>query len=77
MTGTIRRMRAAVFAGCVGAALAFGATAARADAGAAGSCSDPLANGTCTTHAGCTASCLPEKGDTGTCMNSCCYCLWL
>jgi hypothetical protein len=73
----LRRARAAVFAACVGAALAFGATSARADVSAASTCGDPLANGSCTSTNQCAKYCRGVVGaGTGACTSGCCYCIW-
>ncbi len=76
MVRTLRRLRAAVFAGGVGAALLFGATTARAEVRGP-ACNDPGAEGSCTTQSGCQKSCQFNYGaSTGTCSNYCCYCMW-
>jgi hypothetical protein len=78
MRGTFGRARAALGAAAVAGALAFGAASALADAPrAAVACRDPLANGACTTDAGCASLCQGFFGyATGNCAESrnCCYC---
>lgn len=77
MTTTLKRLRTAVFAGGVGAALAFGATTLRADVNPAAACGDPLANGSCTTTTECAKYCRGVVGaGTGQCSNGCCWCIW-
>ncbi len=78
MPGPLIRLRTTLFAAGVGAALAFGATAARAEARPQAACSDPSANTTCTTTTQCAKYCRGVVGaGTGSCSGSgCCYCIW-
>jgi hypothetical protein len=70
-------LRAAVFAGGVGAALAFGAASLRAEVRPAAACTDPFANGSCTTTDQCAKYCRGVVGaGTGQCSHGCCYCIW-
>jgi hypothetical protein len=77
MPGRMIKLRTTLFAAGVGAALAFGATAARADVRPQAACSDPFANGSCTTTSQCDKYCRGVVGaGTGQCSSGCCYCIW-
>ena len=56
MAGKRRGIRTALFAGGVGAALVFGASAVRGEARVP-ACNDPFANGSCTTTSACAKYC--------------------
>ncbi|HEX6040071.1 hypothetical protein [Longimicrobium sp.] len=74
---TLRRLRTAVFAGGVGAALAFGAATLRADVNPAAACLDTYASGSCTSTDQCATYCRGVQGaETGHCISGCCWCLW-
>jgi hypothetical protein len=76
MIHRLKSVRTAVFAAGVGAALLFGATSVRAEARVP-ACTDPGAQGSCSTTAGCQKSCQFNYGaSTGTCSSYCCYCMW-
>lgn len=72
MTRMIQRLRTAVFAAGVGGTLAFGATAALAQARPC-----PLTSiGSCGNLAKCQDACLSRGGDPSgaACTNGCCFC---
>jgi hypothetical protein len=76
MMKTLRNLRAAVFAGGVGAALVFSAATLRADVSPTAACSDPFAT-SCTTTTACAKYCRGVEGaGTGQCSSGCCYCIW-
>lgn len=76
MTKTLKRLRATVFAGGVGAALAFGTAALRADVSPTAACTDPFAT-SCSTTTECAKYCRSVEGaGTGQCSSGCCYCIW-
>jgi hypothetical protein len=77
MRGRMTRLRMALFSAGVGAALAFGATAARAEVRPQAACSDPFANGSCTSTDQCAKYCRGVVGaGSGSCSQGCCYCIW-
>jgi hypothetical protein len=77
MTGGMARLRGVLFTGSVAAALVFGAASLRAEVRPEAACGDPLANGSCTTTAGCAKYCKGVVGaGTGSCSGGCCYCIW-
>jgi hypothetical protein len=77
MPSTITTLRTTVFAAGVAAALAFGAATLRADVNPAAACSDPFANGSCTTTEQCAKYCRGVVGaGTGQCSSGCCWCIW-
>lgn len=77
MTKTLKRLRATVFAGGIGAALAFGAATLRADVSPTAACGEPLANGSCTSTDQCAKYCRGVVGaGTGQCSSGCCWCIW-
>lgn len=70
-------MRATLFSTGVAAALLFGAASLRAEVRPAAACSDPFAEGSCTTTMGCTKHCRGVVGaGSGECSEGCCYCIW-
>ena len=71
------RIRTGLFAVATAGALAFGAATALEAAPTRVACSDPLANGACTSDAGCATLCRGFYGyPGGSCAESrnCCYC---
>lgn len=76
MTKTLKKLRAVVFAGGIGSALAFGTATLRADVSPTAACADPFAT-SCTTTAACAKYCRTVEGaGTGQCSSGCCYCIW-
>ena len=77
MRTRLKTVRATLFGAGVGAALVFGAASLRAEVRPTAACADPLANGSCTTTAGCAKYCRGVVGaGTGSCSGGCCYCIW-
>ena len=57
-------------------ALLFGAASLRAEVRPAAACSDPFANGSCTTTTQCAKYCQGVGAGTGSCSSGCCWCIW-
>lgn len=76
--GAVTRLRRVFFTGGVGGALLFGAAALRAEVRPEAACTDPFANGSCTTTEQCAKYCRGVVGaGTGSCSSrGCCYCIW-
>lgn len=77
MTRRLPKLRNLLFTGGVGAALLFGAASLRAEVRPAAACSDPFANGSCTTTEQCAKYCRGVVGaGSGSCSQGCCWCIW-
>jgi hypothetical protein len=77
MPKSITKLRSTLFSAGVGAALVFGAASLRAEVSPTAACSDPFANGSCTTTSACAKYCKGTVGaGTGQCSSGCCYCIW-
>lgn len=77
MPKRLRTIQTMLFSAGVGAALVFGAASLRAEVRPAAACSDPFADGSCTTTTQCAKYCKGVVGaGTGSCSAGCCYCIW-
>jgi hypothetical protein len=77
MTKALRRMRILILVLAVGA-LGFGASTATAEPPRVPECTDPSANGACSSNLGCQRICdRAAPGSIGSCDTStyCCYCI--